>query len=60
MRGVRVRAGLGFAPGGMPSLGSDYGSETPYGGLGLGATPSVQSGAPADEVKPVRAHLLYP
>ena len=40
----------GFTPGlgsggATPALGSDYGSETPYGGLGLGATPVVNSGA---------------
>ena len=55
------RAGLGFTPGlgstaglgaaDTPALGSDYGAETPYiggGGLGLGATPSVQSGMPQE------------
>ncbi len=43
-------AGLGAAD--SPALGSDYGAETPYigggGGLGLGATPSVQSGVPQE------------
>jgi hypothetical protein len=52
--------GQGFTPGlgagATPALGSDYGSETPYGGLGLGATPAVNSGAVTEDVKAVRSH----
>ena len=63
---MRARAGLGFAPGlglgggATPALGSDYGSETPYGGLGLGATPSVQSGAAEPPPRAVRPSTLDP
>lgn len=46
-------AGLG-AGGATPALGSDYGSETPYGGLGLGATPAATSGAVQENGTTVR------
>ena len=52
--GLGARLGLGADA--TPALGSDYGSETPYlggGGLGLGATPSVQSGMQQEELKDV-------
>ena len=60
--GLGSTAGLGSQPGlgldATPALGSDYGSETPFvGGLGLGATPSVQSGQPQEEAKQVGKQL---
>ena len=60
--GLGSTAGLGSRPGlggdATPALGSDYGSETPFvGGLGLGATPSVQSGQPPEEAKQVGEQL---
>ncbi|CAK0783418.1 hypothetical protein CVIRNUC_006617 [Coccomyxa viridis] len=62
--GLGSTAGLGSQPGlgldATPALGSDYGSETPFvGGLGLGATPSVQSGQPQEEAKQEPASNPY-
>ncbi len=57
--GAGLTPGLGSG-GATPSLGSDYGSETPYGGVGLGATPGLGSDEPQENGTTVRSLLVIP